>query len=184
MTIKIKARLLFVFAAAVMLFTACNKETIVQKNELTWNGDTREVIGYESVEQQGTVYYITCNTATENEQAHPDYTFECEIGDDGLNKTYDLAGGHDTDPTYMMFANKFFSPDKHWLYNSSYANFADEWGGHINGTDFENTSIFKSGSMTITLNDDAFQLTLDGVLKDDDTFSVKLYIPKGEFINR
>ena len=179
-----KVKLLFVLAAVAMLFTACNKEKPTPKNELTWNGETREVISSVSVEQQGTAYYITCHTPMENEEGHPDYTFECETSQNGLNKTFDLAGGHGTDPSYLIFANKFCSPDKHWFYNSSYTNFADEWGGHINGTNFENTSIFKSGTMTITLNDEAFVLSLDGVLKDDDTFTVDLYIPRENFINR
>ena len=178
-----KAKLLLVLAAAAMIFTACGKDKIY-KNELTWNGDTREVMGSVSVEQQGTAYYITCHTPMENEEGHPDYTFECETSKNGLNHTYDLAGGHGTDPSYLIFANKFTSPDKHWFYNSSYTNFADEWGGHINGTAFENTSIFKSGTMTITLEDDALVLSLDGVLKDNDTFTVDLYIPKEKFINR
>lgn len=179
-----KAKFLFVLAAVALVFTACRKEKPTPKNELTWNGETREVVGSVSVEQQGTAYYITCHTPMENEEGHPDYTFECETSKNGLNKTFDLAGGHGTDPSYLIFANKFCSPDKHWFYNSSYTNFADEWGGHINGTNFENTSIFKSGTMTITLDDEALALSLDGVLKDDDTFSVELFIPKEYFISR
>lgn len=50
-----KAKLLLVLAAAAMLFAACGKDKIY-KNELTWNGDTREVTGSVSVEQQGTAY--------------------------------------------------------------------------------------------------------------------------------
>ena len=52
------------------------------------------------------------------------------------------------------------------------------------GKPYDNTSIFKSGTMTITLDDEGLTLSLDGVLKDDDTFTVDLYIPKEEFINR
>ncbi len=37
--------------------------------------------------------------------------------------------------------------------------------------------------MTITLEDDALVLSLDGVLKDNDTFTVDLYVPKEQFIN-
>ena len=38
--------------------------------------------------------------------------------------------------------------------------------------------------MTIVLEDDAIILSLDGVLKDGDTFTVDLYVPKENFVNR
>lgn len=180
-----KAKLIIVLAAAVMIFTACKpEEDNVRKNELTWNGDTEQLNSAVNVHQRGTSYYISAWTELEEGHDHPAYSFDCEIDTDGLNKTFDLAGGHGTDPSYLIYANKFYSPDKHWFYNSSYTNFADEWGGHINGTAFENTSIFKSGTMTINLDDEALSLKLDGVLKDDDTFSVELYIPREKFVNR
>ena len=65
-----KAKLFLVLAATAMIFTACGKDKIY-KNELTWNGDTREVMGSVSVEQQGTAYYITCHTPMEMKKAIP-----------------------------------------------------------------------------------------------------------------
>lgn len=179
-----KAKLLLVLAAAAMLFTACGKDK-TYKNELTWNGETRQLTSSVQVSHNGTAYYIGGWTELEEGHDHPEYSFDCEIEKGDLNKTFDLAAGDVADQNgYCIWANKFYSPDKHWFYNKYYRNFANEWNGHINGTNFENTSIFKSGTMTVTLEDDALVLSLDGVLKDDDTFTVDLYVPKENFINR
>ena len=177
-----KAKLLIILAAVTMLFTACNpEEDNVGKNELTWNGETRALTAFMQVLSNGTYYFGGFVELEENAE-HPYFSFSCdEMTEEGINKTYDLAGGHITDQTgYWIWANKFYSPDKHWYYKNQ----AEYWGGHINGTEFENASIFKSGTMTTSLDDKAFSFKLDGVLKDDDTFTVELYIPREDFINR
>ena len=179
-----KAKIIIVLAAVAMLLTACTKEK-THKNELTWNGDTQQLMSSVGIRNYGTTYDISGWTELEEGHDHPAYSFDCEICKVGLNNTYDLARGHYYDSIgYLIYANKFYSPDKHWFYNNCYTAFSNDWGGHINGVNFENTSIFKSGTMTITLDDEGLTLSLDGVLKDDDTFTVDLYIPKEEFINR
>lgn len=179
-----KARFLFVFAAIAIVFTACNKEK-AYKNELTWNGETRPLTSNVQVYHDGTEYYISSWTELEEGHDHPEYSFDCEIDNDCLNKTFDLTAGNISDQNgYCIWANKFYSPDKHWFYNKYCNGWGNECSGHINGVNFEDTSIFKSGTMTITLDDEGLTLSLDGVLKDDDTFTVDLYIPREDFINR
>ena len=180
-----KTNLIIVLAAVAMLFTACGKDK-TYKNELTWNGETRQLTSSVQVYHDGTDYYISGWTELEEEQDHPEYSFDCEINKDNLNKTFDLAAGNIAEQNgYCIWANKFYSPENHWFYNKFHHSVhGNTWSGHINGTNFENTSIFKSGEMTITLENDAFVLSLDGVLKNDDTFTVDLYIPREKFINR
>ena len=179
-----KAKLIIVLAAAAMLFTACTKEK-THKNELTWNGDTRPLISSVQVYNNGTEYYISGWTELEEGHDHPEYSFDCETDKEGLNKTFDLTAGNISDQNgYCIWANKFYSPDKHWFYNKYCNGWGNECSGHINGVNFEDTSIFKSGTMTITLDDEGLTLSLDGVLKDDDTFTVDLYIPREDFITR
>ena len=182
-----KAKLLIVLAAVAMIFTACGKENLEQKNEITWNGETRQLLSSLSIIQRDNsyLYYFGGYTELEEGHDHPEFSFDCEIMEDGLNKTYDLTAGHITDQAgYWIWANKFYAPGKHW----SYRNRPDEWQGFIDdGTDqqsFENASIFKSGTMTVTLTEGALVFSLSGVLKDDETFSIDLYIPKENFINR
>ena len=177
---------MIVLAAVAILFTACRKENLEQKNEITWNGETRQLLSSLSIMQRdnSNLYYFGGATELEEGYDHTEFTFDCEIKEDGLNKTYDLTAGHITDqPGYWIWANKFYAPGKHW----SYRNRPDVWDGFIDdGTvqQYENASIFKSGTMTVTLTEEALVFSLSGVLKDDDTFSVNLYIPKEEFITR
>jgi len=179
-----KLKHLIVLAAAAMLFTACGKDKPTPKNELTWNEETRQVISSVQIMQNG-VYYISGWSEIEEGHDHPYFSFDCNIEAKNFNKTTDLTANPNTDQTYyLMYANKFYSPEKHWYYNKNFSILSNEWAGFINETNYENTSIFKSGTMTITLDDEALILSLDGVLKDNDAFSVDLYIPKANFIVR
>ena len=180
-----KAKLLIVLSVVVMLFTACNKDKPTPKNELTWNGETRQMMSIVNIRDNGTVYNISGWTELEEGHNHPEYSFDCEIEKDNLNKTFDLTAGNISDQNgYYIYANRFYSPEKHWFFNKFCRIFGNDWGGQINGDPYENTSIFKSGTMTITHDDEAIVLSLDGVLKDNDTFSVDLYIPRADFIVR
>ena len=179
-----KTRLIIVLAAVAMLFTACNREK-TYKNEITWNGETRTLNGSVQRWPDRTEYYISGWTDLEDENDHPEYDFNCEILEKDLNKTFDLAAGNTSDQNgYCIWANKFYSPENHWFTNKYCELWGDAWEGHINGEPYDNTSIFKSGTMTITLEDDALILSLDGVLKNGDTFTVDLYVPEEEFVNR
>lgn len=179
-----KAKLFIVLAAVAMLFTACGKDK-TYKNELTWNGETRQLISIVQIRDNGTEYYISGSTDLEEGHDHPEYDFDCEIDNNCLNKTFDLTAGNVSDQNgYCIWANRFYSPDNHWFYNKYCQLFGNECNGHINGEPYENTSIFKSGTMTITLEDEGIVLSLDGVLKNNDTFTVDLYIPKADFIQR
>lgn len=181
-----KVKILILLAAVAMLFTACRKENLEQKNEMTWNGKTRQLKSYMSIYQRDhtKVYIFGGQTELEEGYDHPEFSFDCnEIKEDGLNKTYDLTAGHITDQSgYWIQAVKYYNPERYW----GYRNCPDAWNGDIiNGThstQFENTTIFKSGTMTVTLTEEALAFSLSGVLKNDDTFSVNLYIPKEEFI--
>lgn len=179
-----KAKLFIVLAAVAMLFTACGKDK-TYKNELTWNGETRQLISIVQIRHNGTEYYISGSTDLEEGHDHPEYDFDCVINKDNLNKTFDLAAGNIAEQNgYYIWANRFYSPDNHWFYNKFHSGYGNTWSGQINGTNFENTSIFKSGTMTITLEDEGIVLSLDGVLKNNDTFTVDLYILKADFIQR
>lgn len=174
-----KAKFLLVLAAAAMLFTACTKEKI-HKNEITWNGITRPLNSSVGIYHNGTEYSISGFTTVAEEADHPEYTFDCEIAPEGLNKTFDLTQGPITDNTGFWIWFNAHALNKH----DSFTNRSGEWYGNLNTTQFENTSIFKSGTMTITLDDEGMTLSLDGVLKDDDTITVDLFIPNEKFTNR
>lgn len=53
-----KTRLIIVLAAVAMLFSACTKEK-THKNELTWNGDTKQLTSAVNAHPRGTSYYIS-----------------------------------------------------------------------------------------------------------------------------
>lgn len=182
-----KAKLLFVLATVALLFTACGKEKPTGKNELVFNGETHKLNSSANINHSQ--YFCSGFTEMAEDADHPAYAFDCYIYENSLNETYDLTKGPIMgDAGYKIS----FTPYIDWSKMFWLDNWNGTFGGGIginNGYDdnetlYENTSVFKSGTMTIAVDNDALSLKLSGVLKNDDTISVELYVPKNEFVQR
>lgn len=182
-----KAKLIIVLAAVALLFTSCGKEKPTGKNELVFNGEKNALNSYVNI--YNSQYHCSGDTGVAEDADHPTYAFDCYIYENSLNETYDLTKGPITGDAGFSIS---FTPYNDWSKMFWLDNWNGTFGGGIginNGYDdnetlYENTSVFKSGTMTIAVDNDALSLKLSGVLKNNDTISVELYVPKENFTQR
>lgn len=173
-------KLFIALAAVVMLFTACGKDDmpVAGNNQMVYNGTLYNLTSY--YEYNSEMIFYGCEPVTENEEAVPQFYFLGEGYKESLNKTFDLTHGPIEDFSSYWIVMEWSDGSHLSFWN---ANQAENMSCGYNGEDHENASVFKSGTMTITKDDTAFIYQLKGVLVNDDTIDMKLYVPKEEFNN-
>ena len=170
-----KAKLIIVLAAVAMLFTACGKEDNpgtgeTGKNELIYNG-----VKYE-LESHG---YGQNGAFNFNARTHVDDISQIADIDlfgggmiEGTSQTFDLTQGPLSGIAgYTITVDFHVDGGKSFRANNIYG----AWDGEVGGSYLENTTIFKSGTLTVTIKNDTFNLVLKGVLKNDDNVELYLY---------
>ena len=177
-------KLLFALAAVAMLFTACGKEN---ENE---NETTDNVIIYNDVTyhmQDVALYYDWDHQSAEfgcvSSEVGPlgdneVYSSGFRIYTDMLNQTFDLTKLY-CGQTQHDFQVLFYGESVNFGFDSG-----SEWyNGYIgfgeNGVDYTEETIFKSGTLTITNDENGFVWALNGTLRNDDTVDIRLVIPEG-----
>lgn len=170
-----KTKFLFVLAAAAMLFTACTKDnnSMEKKNEIIMNGEKHDLISYYRCVNDDVFYFG--GYASETNEILADFGGQGNL--QVLNKTIDLSKvedlcNYDLTLDYRIDWSKAFRV----------SNDHGFWGG-IGDAYYENTSIFKNGTLQTIENDEGFFFALNGVLLTDDTVKIYLYIPKEEYNN-
>lgn len=177
-----KTKFLFVLAAAAMLFTACkdpnsnDNNSLEKRNELIMNGEKHELTS--SYGFNDSVFFFNAATLETNENGVALADFFAEGNLQVLNNTIDLSKAEDL---FNYELGLDYRID--WSKAFRVSHYPGFWGG-IGDAYYENTSIFKSGTLqTIENNEGAFFI-LNGVLLTDDTVEIYLYVPKEEFYNR
>jgi len=169
-----KTKLLIVLAAVAMLFTACGKEKepTAGKNQMVYNGTVYDVTS--SYDSNGVMYFYDCAPVTENEEDTPKFYFMGEGYVESLNTSIDLTRGVIEDLTgyWIVLDWNDGSNSSFWAANQNCT-----LGGSIDGSDYDGEPLFKSGTMTFTKDDTAFTYRLKGVLVNDDTIDINLYVP-------
>ena len=176
-----KTRLIIVLAAVAMLFTACKKDNVPAKNQLIYNGEKHELISWGGlINIDGSQYYFSGQTETTEEEPHPEFGFWCYIYENSINATYDLTQGPISgDAGYHISFE--INPDQHLYFSldnrhgTIYSELYD-WENNYNFQ--EDASCFKSGTMTVNVDEEGLSCVLSGVLKNDDTIDINIYIPK------
>ena len=147
-----KTKLFIVLAAVAMLFTACGKEkenTKAGNNELIYHGTVYKMnsnVCYGPMEDMEDAYMIDGVQADGNL-----FSFIADAKVSTVNHSFDLTQDNNV---YCFVAAEETSPVPEI---------------HLENGDF------KSGTITITLNDEAFIYEVDAVLSDDTPFSVRIY---------
>lgn len=170
-----RSKLLIVLAAVAMLFTACGKDNEAPeagKNQMVYNGTVYDVTS--SYDSNGVMYFYECSPATENEEEIPQFYFMGEGYVESLNTTIDLTRGVIEDLTgyWIVLTWNDGSNSSFWAANQNCT-----LGYGMDGGDWYDKSLFKSGTMTFTKDATAFTYRLKGVLVNDDTIDVNLYVP-------
>ena len=155
-----KTKLLLALAAVAMIFIACGKdkeETKAGNNELVYNGTVYKLDGnvcYGPREDMEDAYMIDGVQADGNL-----FSFVADAKISTVNHTYDIAqeGNY-----YFFVAAEETSPVPELSISEG---------------------DFKSGTVSITLDETAFIYEVDAVLQDGTNFSVKIYKEKSSIEN-
>ena len=156
-----KTRILFVLAAVAMLFTACKKDSLPEKNYIVYDGVTYVMQPY-----------------VEASDYEPDYAYlgglsdKVEFGVLGMrydyynvliSKTYNLS--EEFPPEYDLFIRNDKEGEPDIL-------FIDYGCWSVNGEDYGLP--FESGSLKTTLTGDTFTFVLDGKLGNGKNLSINM----------
>ena len=150
-----RTRFLFILAAVALLFTACNKDNNIKagNNELVYHGTVYQMDGnvcYGPMEDMEDAYMIDGVQADGNL-----FSFIADARVSTVNHTYNIPDGLPSDDKLGFFVA------------------AEENSPVPELSTFDGS--FKSGTVTITYDDDAFIFEVDAVLNDNTNFSVKIY---------
>lgn len=156
-----KTKLLLVLAAVAMLFTACGKEeenTKAGNNELVYHGTVYKLntsVCYGTMEAPLEDAYMIDGVQAEGNL----FSFIADAKISTVNHTYDIAqeGNY-----YFFVAAEETSPVPELSISEG---------------------DFKSGTVSITLDETAFIYEVDAVLQDGTNFSVKIYKEKSSIEN-
>lgn len=172
------ARFILCFVAlGAMFMSGCKKEepaNVAGDNEVVIDGTVYKLYSYIQTEG-GSPRYMDCYN-TNNPNENPIYRF---IGDvSNTNLTADLTST--TQGLYMFMFEHATEPAKSFQQGLN----PDGWSGanHIGTSDdYSEKSIFKSGTLSIKLDDTALTYKVDGTLKDGRKVSVKVVVLKKDF---
>ena len=168
-------KMMFFVAAATMLFAACGKDedgstpSNLANNQLSYDGTTYDMIC--SVFTDGSTYVQFYGNGTT-----ADFGLEGMFNDASFNKTVNVAV-HNPNQHYYVTA---FSQN---LFSFSYDNWDEGIHGGIGDQRYENESIFSEGTMTNTLDENGFSLSLNGTLKNGKKIAFKIYVPAEDFLS-
>lgn len=167
-----KVKLLIVLAAVAMTFAACNKdrETPLENNTLVYNDVTYHLKSRAWVENYGQFqdhYLVTISEGTDGVNE-----LHVSLGAENLNQTFDLTKPYQD----AEFAFSFVLGQT----SISFSQFESSFSGYINGTNYENKSIFSTGTFTCLFNDSGLTFSVDGTLINDTKLAFKVFVPKNE----
>lgn len=186
-------KFLMMFIAVAMLFTACKKDKPQPDNGNNGNNETPAVT--EAAENtlvfNGKVYQLNCgysidvsqnrsyaggHTVETDANGESLYEIMSDVEDFCLNRTFDLTTEYE-DATYYFVMR---TPD----YSEEYSQGNTEGygvNGIINGEYYEDSSIFSSGTLTISRTETDFTYKLTGKLKTGQNLSFHIHVPASEW---
>ena len=153
--------------AAALMWTSCGKEDIeLNDNELSYDGTVYQ--GESFAESDGFNY-------VQFELVSPTFTIEGMLDWTSLNKTFDIA-------VHNPGAHYYVSGFTENLFNFGYDNWEEGVHGGLDGTEYEDSSVFSEGTMKTTFNGTTFTMSLDGTLKNGKKIAYKIRVDEVSII--
>lgn len=154
--------------AATLMSVSCGKEDIeLNDNELVYDGTVYQAESHASTDGSYVMF----------ELVNPTFTIEGMLDEATLNKTLDIA-------KHNPGAHYYVSGFTENLFNFGYDNWAEGVHGGLDGTDYENESIFSEGTMTSTFDGTKFTMSLKGTLKNGKEIAFKIRVDEVETLQR
>ncbi len=172
---KIKSLFLGIAALATMMMVSCGDE----ETENIVAGDNEIVI-------DNVKYALESHVTTEG--GVPRYLDCYEPVAEGEDYSYNLiadvsSNNLNADLTTVPSGEYYFAFQSSTLVNFSQGFEMGEWGetNSIDGQEFPKVPIFESGTLIIKTDDAGLTYSINGVLKNGKTISLKVYVPKEDF---
>ena len=170
-------------AAVALLFTACkkdeeqtqdnnnpNQEQTLENNTLVYEGITYHLQSRAWVEDYGQMqdhYLVTMSDGTDG--VHELYV---SLGAENLNQSFDLTKPYqDAEFTFSFVLEQT---------SISFSQYESSFSGYIDGTNYEDGSIFTTGTFTCQFNDSGLTFSIDGTLINGKDLAFKVFVPKNE----
>ena len=179
-----KLKLIIALATVAILFTACGKEkenetvdNVIIYNDVTYHMQNVELFydwDHKSAE-------LGCHSSESGQLGDFEvYSSGFRVYTDMLNQTIDLTKlYYPSDQTQHDFQVLFYGESVCFGFDTG-----SEWyNGYIgigeNSVEYTEETIFKSGTLTITNDENGFVWAMKGVLRNNDTVDIRLVIPEG-----
>ena len=173
---KTKA-ILMALVASMMFFAACgdDDEQTLADNTIVYDGQVYTLDDVVVDYYHSELTLLNAYTRDTLESGEPRLAVEgIHLTPNVWNKSFDLA--NTSQWPEMMMAGMHISGTLHISFEIWNNDGAIGGGGNIDEVQYENTSIFTSGTYTVSGNNDGTPITIlyDGVLKNGKTFKMKL----------
>ena len=177
--------ILFAFMAAMMTFVACDKDDdktddvqSMADNTVSYDGRTYKIDVVEVNYFHSELTLVDAYSSEVLENGKPTFRIEgIHIMPELWNKNVDLANMDQWSDGMMVewFVDGAFTISYHGYYNGDKG-----LSGSIEGQQFENESIFSSGTFRVSGNNDGtpITITIDGKLKNGKTLQLKIVSDK------
>ena len=164
-------------AVATMMFVAASctkdKDDYVKagNNEIVIDGTVYKFSSMLQYEESGRHYVDAYQEGSSIEETA--YTFRADAEPETFNKSFDLkqrTEGVDYAFSFVYENVLSFSLDNH-------VEGEPQFGGWLNENEYDGSSCFAEGTLTISKDSEAFTYCIDGTLKNNQKVSLKIYVP-------
>ena len=145
-------------------------------NTLVLNGTVYQLNSHYQYSAEQERSYAGASTVETDANGDPLYDIISDVENFCLNRTLDLTTAYDDASYYFAVHNSMWSEQIFQDYHVG-----NGFYGMINDLDYGEDSIFSSGTLTVSKDDNAFTYKVTGVLKNGKSVSFHIYVPASEW---
>ncbi len=145
-------------------------------NTLVLNGTVYHLNSHYQYSAEQDRSYAGASTVETDANGDPLYDIISDVENFCLNRTLDLTTAYDDASYYFAIHNSMWSEQIFQDYHVG-----NGFYGMINDVDYGEDSIFSSGTLTVSKDDNAFTYKVTGVLKNGKSLSFHIYVPASEW---
>ena len=145
-------------------------------NTLVLNGTVYHLNSHYQYSAEQDRSYAGASTVETDANGDPLYDIISDVENFCLNRTLDLTTAYDDASYYFAVHNSMWSEQIFQDYHVG-----NGFYGMINDLDYGENSIFSSGTLTVSKDENAFTYKVTGVLKNGKSLSFHIYVPASEW---
>ena len=145
-------------------------------NTLVLNGTVYHLNSHYQYSAEQDRSYAGASTVETDANGDPLYDIISDVENFCLNRTLDLTTAYDDASYYFAVHNSMWSEQIFQDYHVG-----NGFYGMINDLDYGENSIFSSGTLTVSKDENAFTYKVTGVLKNGKSLGFHIYVPASEW---